>query len=120
MTAPGVVVLDDEPEFVAALAEGSGDAELSAEKPYAGNSHLRVTPPQRHAPRIAGWNYRVVEKPAPPGDGALQEIRYLRMAWRAEGDGVMIELADNGACPAADSATRRYYSGTNTTNWQAT
>ncbi len=117
--SPSVVVFDDEPEFVAALAEGSGGAELSEDSPYAGTGFLRVTPPQRHSPRIAGWHYRVVENPALSENGTVEEIRYLRLAWRTEGDGVMIELADNGGWPAAESSLRRYYSGANTTNWQA-
>jgi hypothetical protein len=32
----------------------------------------------------------------------------------------MIELADNGGWPSSDQPTRRYYSGKNTTAWQAT
>jgi putative heme-binding domain-containing protein len=119
VVSSSIVVFDDEPEFVAALAEGTGDAILSEDGPYAGSGFLRVTPPQRHSPRIAGWQYRVVEKPALSESGVVEEIRYLRLAWRTEGDGVMIELADNGVWPAAESSLRRYYSGTNTTNWQA-
>ena len=33
---------------------------------------------------------------------------------------VMIELADNGRWPTSDKPTRRYYSGKNTTAWEAT
>jgi putative membrane-bound dehydrogenase-like protein len=116
----GVVVFEDEAEFVAALTEGSGTAELSATNPYSGSHSLRVTPLQRHSRQIKGWAYRVVENPNLATDGPLEEIRYLRLAWKTEGDGVLIELADNGGWPPAGKALRRYFSGTNRTNWQAT
>ena len=32
----------------------------------------------------------------------------------------MVELADNGAWPSSGSPERRYYSGKNTSDWQAT
>jgi hypothetical protein len=84
-----------------------------------GNSHtgalcLRVTPPQRYSPRIAGWRYRIVERPA-----ASNEFRYLRLAWRTQGEGVMVELAADGQWPRANEPRRRYYAGRNTTAWQA-
>lgn len=116
----GLVVFEDEPEFPEALADGGGTVELSAESPYSGAACLRVTPLQRYSPRVEGWRFRVVEDPVMAAGGVLEEIRYLRLAWRSEGDGVMIELADDGRWPPSESPVRRYYSGKNLTDWQAT
>jgi putative membrane-bound dehydrogenase-like protein len=109
-----VVLFDDEPEFVAALNEGEGKAELTSASAFSGSACLRVTPPQRFSPRIAGWNYRIVEKPGPG------EFRYLRFAWKGpEAKGIMLELADKGAWPDAGAPRCRVYSGDNTTPWKA-
>ncbi len=112
---PGRVVLfDEEPGFAALLNEGGGRAEVLSAKPFSGALCLSIAPPQRFSARIAGWNYRIVEKPA-----ATNEFRFLRLAWRASGDGVMIELAANGQWPKAEDLRRRYFAGKNTTAWQA-
>jgi hypothetical protein len=109
-----LVLFDDEGAFVAALKEGEGTATLTTEDKFTGKACLRVTPPQRFAARIPGWNYRIVEKPGPG------EYRYLRLAWKTpEGSGVMVELANDGRWPAADEAHCRFYSGKNSTGWQA-
>jgi hypothetical protein len=83
-------------------------------KPFAGALCLSIAPPQRFSARIPGWKHQIVEQPAAP-----DEFRYLRLAWRATGDGVMIELAANGQWPKPDDARRRYFAGKNTTAWQA-
>lgn len=106
-------LFEDEPEFVTRLTEGAGRATLETEGAFSGRACLSVTPLQRHAARLPGWNHRIVEKPGPG------EFRYLRLAWRAEGAGVMIELAASGAWPKADEPKRRYFAGRNTTEWQA-
>ncbi len=108
------VLLDEEPEFARLLNEGSGRAEMSSGGAFAGALCLRIAPPQRYRARMPQWNFRIVETPSAP-----DEFRYLRLAWRAEGEGVMIELAAEGQWPPADSARRRYYAGRNTTKWQA-
>jgi hypothetical protein len=67
---------------------------------YSGVSSIRVTPFQRFASRIQGWNYSVVEKPAPG------QYRYLRFAWkRLEGPGIMIQFYSTG------SWNQRYLAG---------
>jgi putative heme-binding domain-containing protein len=119
LTVPGVILFDDGPEFVAALTNGAGTAELCSEQPYSGTECLRITPLQRHSPNITGWNYRIVENPIADDDQQAESFRYLRLAWKADGDGVMIELAADGHWPPAQEPTRRYYSGANTTGWKA-
>jgi putative heme-binding domain-containing protein len=109
-----VVLFDDEADFVAKLAEGDGRASLVTNRAYSGSACLAVTPPQRYSTRIPGWNYRVVERPAPG------EFRYLRLAWRVQdAQGVMIELAASGRWPAPESPQRRYFAGKNLTKWDA-
>jgi putative membrane-bound dehydrogenase-like protein len=104
-----VVLFDDDPSFVAALNEGKGRAVLTSEDRFSGEACLRVTPPGRGSPRIAGWNYRIVEKPGPG------EYRYLRFAWKTPaGNGVMLELADKGAWPDPEDLRGRLHGGRNT------
>ena len=88
--------------------------DLAETLPFAGESSLRVTPPQRSAARIAGWEFRIREQPA------VGEYRYIRFAWKApQASGVMIELAADGQWPPADQPVRRYFAGRNLTAWQA-
>jgi putative membrane-bound dehydrogenase-like protein len=114
-SAARLVLFDDDPAFAQALTEGDGSATVTTEDKFTGKASLRVTPVQRFSPRIAGWTYKIVEKPA------LGEYRYLRLAWKTpQGCGVMLELADNGTWPDAADARRRIFSGKNTTAWKAT
>lgn len=110
----GIILFDDDPELVTQLNQGSGTAALWADAAHTGKACLRVTPPQRYAPLIAGWDFAIREHPS---EG---QFRYLRFAWKTErGSGVMLELAADGAWPPAGRAVRRYYAGRNTTGWQA-
>ena len=82
---------------------------------HSGSASLRITPLQRHSKSIPGWAFRIRENPDPG------EYRFLRLAWKApKAAGVMVELADNGAWPPSGSPERRYYSGKNRSDWQAT
>ena len=108
------MLFDEEPGFASLLNDGDGRAEVVSSKAFAGALCLRVTPAQRYSARIAGWNYRITQKPSAP-----DEFRYLRLAWRSTGDGVMVELASNGQWPKPEDARRRYFAGKNTTAWQA-
>lgn len=113
-SAGRVVLFEDDPAFAAALNEGDGQATVTKADKFNGEACLRVTPPQRFSACIAGWNYRIVEKPGPG------EYRYLRFAWKSpQGKGIMLELADNGAWPAADASRCRVYCGVNTSAWKA-
>ena len=109
-----VTLFDEEEDFVDRLDRGDGVARIVTDDVHSGKHALTVTPLQRHSPRIPNWDYRIAEKPRPG------EYRYLRLAWKTTGgDGVLIELAASGGWPPAESATRRYYSGANTTKWRA-
>ncbi|MFN0199565.1 MAG: PVC-type heme-binding CxxCH protein [Planctomycetaceae bacterium] len=124
--APGVVLFDDEPEFLDRLNEGGAKARLTGDDKHSGNAALELTDGQRHSRLIAGWEYPIVEnaslvdagetlKPSPRG------FRYMRFAWKSTGaKGVMFELAASGSWPAADKPLRRYYSGENSSKWSAT
>ncbi len=109
------VLFDDSPAFVDLLTEGGGSATVVTGDKHSGTASLRITPLQRHSKRIPGWAFRIRENPG------IGEYRYLRLAWKApKAAGVMVELADNGAWPSSGSPERRYYSGKNTSDWQAT
>ncbi len=108
------LLFDEEPGFAALLKEESGTATIENTGAAFGKLCLRITPPQRAGVKIPGWNYSIVEKPAAPN-----EFRFLRLSWRAKGDGVMIELARDGAWPKAEDRNGRYFAGRNTTGWQA-
>jgi putative heme-binding domain-containing protein len=109
------VLFDDSPAFAGLLTEGGGSVTVVTGDKHSGSASLRITPLQRHSKRIPGWAFRIRENPGPG------EYRYLRLAWKApQAAGVMVELADNGAWPSSGSPERRYYSGKNTSDWQAT
>lgn len=108
------VLVDENRDLVNALSEGSGTAAFINEDAYAGSVCLRVTPPQRYAPRLPDWTFRIRQNPGPG------EYRYLRFAWKApQADGIMLELADSGRWPPAREAIRRYHAGRNTTDWSS-
>lgn len=110
-----VMLIDENRSFAQALNEGDGVAEFLADDAYRGQLALRLTPPQRYSPRIAGWEYRIRENPGPG------EYRYLRFAWKSPAAaGVMIELAADGRWPAAEESRWRYHAGKNLTAWQST
>jgi len=126
---PGIVLFDDDPEFLNGLISGGAVATLS-EDAFSGKSSLHLTAGQRHSPRLPGWQFAIVEQPAAhasePANSdrrngqPLTRFRYLRFAWKSLGaEGVMLELAADGAWPPADQPIRRYYSGKNSSGWQA-
>jgi putative membrane-bound dehydrogenase-like protein len=108
-----VTLLDENPDLAALLNEGKGTAQFVRTDKFSGEMALRVTPLQRAAAKIPGWDYKIRENPGPG------EYRHLRFAWKAEGDGVMIELAAGGLWPKANQSNRRYFSGKNTSGWKA-
>ena len=112
---PGVATLfDDDLSFARLLNQGAGTARMDATDPFTGQVSLAIGSPQRFSDRIPGWEYPIRENPQPG------EFRYLRFAWKSRGGtGPMIELAAEGLWPEAEEPLRRYYSGKNTTKWQA-
>jgi putative heme-binding domain-containing protein len=113
-TRERTVLFDEEPGFAALLNQESGTAIIESTGAVSGKLCLRITPPQRAAKQLPGWNYRIVEKPAAPN-----EFRFLRLSWKASGAGVMVELARSGQWPKAEDRNGRYHAGRNTTNWQS-
>jgi hypothetical protein len=109
------VLFDEEADFPALLNRGAGRVALVASRPFSGAVCLSVRPLQRSNEKIPGWNFQIVEKPAAEG-----EYRYLRLAWRTAGTGVLIELAASGKWPQPKDPRLRFYAGKNTSDWKAT
>lgn len=108
-------LFDENPGFVELLDEGEGTASIVTEEAHSGDMALKITPLQRFSARIPGWSFRIRENPKPG------EFRYLTWAWKTpQGEGALVEIATEGRWPPADSPRFRYYSGRNTSDWQAT
>jgi len=85
-------VFEDEPNFLALLHEGGGQASLDTIDRFAGSAALKVTTDQRFRTKMPGWGYKIREK---PGKG---EFRYLRFAWKKQGgSNIMLQLNANGS-----------------------
>jgi mono/diheme cytochrome c family protein len=111
---PAVVLFEDEPQFLAALNNGNGQARLVTEGAFSGKAALAVTPLQRDGIKIPGWNFAIRERPA------AGEYRYLRLTWKKRGTGsVMLELAASGQWPDPKVPKGRYVAGPNSTGWAA-
>ena len=109
------VLFEDNPDILKWLNEGGGTASIETSDKASGRASLKITPFQRYSSRIPNWAFKIREKPG------LDEFRYISFAWKApKADGVLIEIADSGNWPAPNSPKLRYYSGKNTTDWQAT
>lgn len=97
--APGSVValFDDNRTLIDVIngAKAASAEPLLAETKdvYSGPLALRMQTRGNWLERIPGWNYRIVERPAKPG-----EFRYLRFAWKFLGGNgtLLIQFADNG------------------------
>jgi len=103
---------DDTRTMIQSLTELTGaDATARCEfrDVYSGFHSLRVTPMQRFNPRIAGWNFPIVEKPE------QGQYRYLRFAWKKiGGKGIMLQLCNQGR-----DWEHRYVAGANVVNYAA-
>lgn len=110
-----VTLFDEDPQFVDLLTEGAGVASMESGDAFSGERYLSITPLQKHSRQIADWKFPIAEHPEPG------EYRYLRMAWRCDeaAAGVLLEIAASQDWPDSTEAARRYYSGTNTTKWNA-
>jgi hypothetical protein len=106
---PPHAVFEDQPEFVASLVEGGGQATLDAEQKYSGAASVKVTPDQKFNPALPGLGMKIRENPGPG------EFRYLRFAWKKQGgQAVCLQLNHDGQWgPAPNSpASFRYHAGT--------
>jgi len=84
-------VFEDEPNFLALLHEGDGQASLETVDRYAGSAALKVSAGQRFRMKMPGWGYKIKEMPA------KAEFRYLRFAWKKQGgSNIMLQLSANG------------------------
>lgn len=111
---PVAILFEDDPQFLAALTSGIGTGRIVADQAFSGQRALGMTPLQRDAVEIPGWQFRVRQNPQPG------EYRFLRLAWKKRGTGsVMLELARNGHWPDAKDPKGRYVAGPNTTGWAA-
>jgi len=117
----GLSLFDDEQSVLDALKEGdAATITLDTNDRRFGRAAMRLTSGQRYSAKIAGWRYRIVEHPGPAAAGEPEQFRYARFAWKAAGaDGLMIELAADGAWPPADQPVRRYLAGINSRPWKA-
>jgi hypothetical protein len=85
----------------------SGEGHVETTTVFSGKSAVRIVPLQRFSPRIAGWAYKIVERPAAP-----DEFRYLRYAWKVDGSaGTMLQLHDD------KDWNVRYCAGNNGCGW---
>jgi hypothetical protein len=103
-----LAVFEDQPEFVANLTEGGGQATLFSDEKYSGAVSVKVTPDQRFNPALPGLNVKIREKPSPG------EYRYLRFAWKKQGgQAICLQLNHDGQWgPAADKPGKfRYHAG---------
>ena len=108
-------LFDENPQFARQLIDGGGTASIETGDKHRGLISLKITPLQKFSARIPGWSFRIRKNPAPG------EYRYISWAWKSpDGKGALIEIATDGRWPAAESPQFRYYSGQNTSDWQAT
>ena len=108
------VLFEDNPKILDWLSQGDGKATMDTIEKISGLASLKITPPQRYSSTIPNWSFKIREEPD------LGEFRYLRLAWKApNANGVMIELANDGKWPEPNNAKGRYFSGKNTSKWQA-
>lgn len=88
---PPLAVFEDQPEFVAALNQGGGAAELTSEEVYSGTNAIKVAPDQRFNPMLPGLGVRIRRNPGPG------EYRYLRFAWlKRGGERICLQLNHDG------------------------
>ncbi|HEY2250559.1 MAG TPA: NPCBM/NEW2 domain-containing protein, partial [Planctomycetaceae bacterium] len=105
---------EDDPAFVDAVNQGTGQGALDMTEKYAGTGSLFVTPQDRNNPSLPGWNLAIRAEPHPG------EFRYLRFAWKKHGGNQLgLHLAQHGEFAPTDLAnskeSRRYEGGRETT-----
>lgn len=95
---PPVVLFEDEEAIVASAEPGTAAMRLTTADHHSGNAALSISGGTR---KVSGWRYKIAEKPSPG------EFRYLRFAWKTQGDGsASIEVAHDGTLPPSKAAGR--------------
>jgi len=89
---PVATLLEDNAEQLLPLLTNptgdSGEGHVETTTVFSGKSSVRIVPLQRFSPHIAGWAYKIVERPDAP-----DEFRYLRYAWKVDGSsGCMLQI----------------------------
>ncbi len=89
---PGVLaIFEDEPEFASQLNRGTGQVEISNDKPFSGNVSLKVTPDAGDNARLPGLDVAISDQPR------LGQYRYALFAWKQPtGTRVQIQFANDG------------------------
>jgi hypothetical protein len=103
-----LTIFEDQPQFVASLDQGSGQATLVTDQKYSGAASVKVTPDQRYNPSLPGLGVKIRERPQ------AGEFRYLRFAWKKQGgQAICLQLNHDGQWgPAAAGAAKfRYHAG---------
>lgn len=100
-----LTILEDQPEFVAALQEGGGQITLHEAEKFSGKASVRVTPDQKFNGKLPGLAAKIRENPAPG------EYRYLRFAWKKPAGNVALQLAHDGQFGPIENRSFRYQAG---------
>jgi hypothetical protein len=110
-------LFEDEPQFLALLNEGAGQASVETSDHYSGTGCFKVTPDQKFRSKMPGLGVKIVEQ---PGEG---EYRYLRFAWKKRGGAnILLQLAANGAFGpgvGASGPSYRYEAGPSPNGFKA-
>ena len=103
-----LAVFEDQPEFVANLKTGGGQATLETNEKFSGTASVKVTPDQKSNEALPGLSLKIREKPGPG------EYRYVQFAWRKDGgQSICLQLAHDGQFgpQASASGKFRYHAG---------
>lgn len=111
--APVLALFEDEVSVVSTLSDGGGSIRLDETDKFRGAASV-VIQPQRHAVKIADWNFPIRENPA------IGEYRFIRFAWKKRGAGaILFEVARNGTWREQPQTNGAWVAGKNTSGWGA-
>ena len=104
-----LAIFEDQPEIIANLTEGGGQATLVTDDKFSGKAAVKVTPDQRYNPALPGLGVKIREKPG------ADEFRYLTFAWKKKGGSqICFQLNHDGQWgPPGDAPNHkfRYHAG---------
>ena len=89
---PGLMtIFEDEPSFASQLNRGTGQVEITNEKPFSGTVSLKVTPDAGDNPRLQDLEATVCDQPR------LGQYRWVLFAWKqSTGARVQVQFANDG------------------------